>query len=173
MTVDPEATLKRSQLRLSYRPDRVRLLFIGEAPPASGKFFYQADSGLYRAVRDAFQLIDPSVTGANFLSIFRAAGCYLIDLCGRPVDQLDRAARHTVCREGEPSLCRILQELQPERIATVVRSIRGNVERAVSCAGWKGDFLDLPYPGRWWRHKEIFLAQLAPVLRSLTHSATH
>src|SRR5687767_7532298 len=43
----------REQLRLRYRPRDVQLLFVGESKPASGTFFYQADSHLYRAVREA------------------------------------------------------------------------------------------------------------------------
>jgi hypothetical protein len=30
-------------LRNVYRPERVRVLFVGESPPVSGAFFYQAD----------------------------------------------------------------------------------------------------------------------------------
>ena len=44
----------REGLRNRYCPDSVRILFVGKSPPASGRFFYQADSGLYRAVREAF-----------------------------------------------------------------------------------------------------------------------
>jgi hypothetical protein len=51
---DAKASIARERLRRRYRPDGVRILFVGEAPPASGRFFYQADSGLYRAVRDTF-----------------------------------------------------------------------------------------------------------------------
>ena len=47
MRFNREAALAREHLRRRYRPAHVDLLFIGEAPPASGRFFYQADSGLY------------------------------------------------------------------------------------------------------------------------------
>ena len=52
----------RERLRRQYRPEHIRLLFIGESPPASGRFFYRRDSGLYRAIRDTFRMIDPSIT---------------------------------------------------------------------------------------------------------------
>src|SRR4029079_4292792 len=64
-------------LRRRYLPTDIRLLFIGESPPASGRFFYCRDSGLYRAIRDAFRILDPSITDDGFLGIFQAAGCYL------------------------------------------------------------------------------------------------
>jgi hypothetical protein len=148
----------------------VRLLFIGEAPPASGRFFYQQDSGLYRAIRDAFREIDPAITDQTFLGIFQNLGCYLIDACSGPVDQLDPRARRAACLAGEPLLARRIKWLQPKSIVTLVRSIRGNVERATANANWHGPILDLPYPGRWIRHREIFLDALVPVLRALTNS---
>ena len=87
----------RNRLRFRYRPERLRLLFIGEAPPASGRFFYRGDSGLYRAIRDAFRVVDPSFTDEAFLPVFQSSGCYLIDLCPDPVDRLDRQSRREAC----------------------------------------------------------------------------
>ena len=163
----------RNGLRALYRPAQLRVLFIGEAPPASGKFFYRGDSGLYRAFRAAFQLIDPSIADADFLRVFQASGCYLVDLCGRPVDQLPPASRRTVCIQGEVALCRSLKTLQPETIVAVLHSIRANVDRVITCAGWHGRRLDLPYPGRWKQYREVFIAQLTPLLRSLLSARTH
>jgi hypothetical protein len=157
----------RNQLRLLYRPKHLRVLFIGEAPPASGRFFYRGDSGLYRAFRNAFQLVDPSITDANFLRVFQTAGCYLIDLCGVPVDQMSPAARRIACIEGEPVLGETLKTLQPPAIVTVVHSIRHNVSRAAARVGWNGQSLELPYPGRWKRHRDVFIEKLVPILNDL------
>jgi hypothetical protein len=155
---------ERERLRRRYRPTDVRLLFIGEAPPASGRFFYRCDSGLYRAIRDSFQAIVPSIPDADFLSAFRSAGCYLIDMCPSPVDKYDPRDRRAACLASESALSRLIKDLQPQSIATVVRSIRGNVERAAARAGWNGTLLDLPYPGRWSRHRDAFLKKLVPEL---------
>jgi hypothetical protein len=155
-------------LRRRYRPAQVRLLFIGEAPPASGRFFYQADSGLYRAILDSFRAVLPSISEADFLSEFQSAGCYLIDVCPYPVDRFVQPARRAACAASEPLLSRQINELQPQSIATVVRSIRGNVERAARLAGWHGPRLDLPYPGRWSRHHDVFLKKLVPELSLIT-----
>jgi hypothetical protein len=46
---------EREALRESFRPKPIRILFVGEAPPASGRFFYSANSGLYRAMRDVLK----------------------------------------------------------------------------------------------------------------------
>jgi hypothetical protein len=159
---------QRERLRRTFRPARLRLLFIGESPPASGRFFYRRDSGLYRAMRDVFRIADPSIQDENFLAAFQAAGCYLVDLCPEPVDRLDSKSRRSVCREGEELLSRKIAQLQPAMIATLLRSIEGNVARAVSHADCRGPLIHLPYPGRWSRHRNAFVDTLAPVISALT-----
>jgi hypothetical protein len=159
--------LTRERLRRRYRPEPVKVLFVGESPPASGRFFYQADSGLYRSFRDVFVIAFPASHESDFLKLFRGLGCYLVDLCGKPVDHLDRRPRRRACLAGEVRLSRILKQLQPQIVVTVVRSIVPNVRRSIDLAGWKGQLLDLPYPGRWRHHRLVFQKQLLPVLRKL------
>lgn len=154
----------RERLQRRNRPARVRILFVGEAPPASGRFFYQADSGLYRAIRDAFVNACPHVTEDNFLKSFQELGCYLVDLCGKPVDRMNSKQRQRACRDGEVRLARILKQLRPEIVIAVVRSIAANVGRSESRAAWSGRHVELPYPGRWVRHRTAFLATLEPIL---------
>jgi hypothetical protein len=154
-------------LRAAYRPKKVRMLFIGESPPASGRFFYQGDSGLYRAVRDAFCAVDSSITDENFLSLFKDAGCFLIDLCGRPVDKLEPTERRAACKAGEPALSGRIRDLQPVTIVCLVRSIEKSVERAIEQAAWEGTLLTVPYPGRWIHHRREFLRVLQPHLKEL------
>jgi hypothetical protein len=157
--------LARERLRRRYRPDRVRILFVGESPPASGRFFYQADSGLYRAIRDTFSAAFPSVQGNEFLDSFCSLGCYLVDLCAEPVDKMSPHARRRACRAGEVRLARTIRRLRPKIIVTVVRSIGENVKRSEEQAAWSGLHLELPYPGRWHRHRMQFRRQLVPLLR--------
>jgi hypothetical protein len=170
---DPAERRCRETLRRKFRPAHIRLLFIGEAPPVSGRFFYQCDSGLYRAMRDAFRVVDDSIDDGNFLEVFHGAGCYLVDLCPEPVDHLDSKPRRAACRASEALLARIIAQLQPAMIATVVRSVQGNVVRSASRADWHGAFLHLPYPGRWSRHRDKFVDALAPVIGGLIRPAPH
>jgi len=158
---------EREKLRRAFRPARVELLFVGEAPPASGRFFYSRNSGLYRAMRDVFRSIDPAIDDDNFLTIFRAAGCYLTDLCPEPVDRLDPKPREEARRTGETSLSRKIGQLQPATIAPVLRSIEAHVSRAASRAEWAGQMIHLPYPGRWHLHRSAFIQALAPIVRCL------
>lgn len=156
----------RERLRQRYRPHRVRILFVGEAPPASGRFFYHADSGLYRAVRDTFLAAFPGMRSAHFLDSFRSLGCYLVDLCGMPVDRMNPRSRQRACLAGEASLSRRIRRLRPKIIVTVVRSIGINVRRAEQHANWSGPHFELPYPGRWHRYRREFRRKLVSVLRA-------
>jgi hypothetical protein len=162
---DSKVALARERLRRRYRPAHVRLLFVGEAPPASGRFFYQEDSGLYRAIRGAFLAALPGLREDDFLESFRTLNCYLVDLCGRPVDRLDTGQRKQARTEGEIRLGRIFRQLQPEVVITVVRSIAPNVIRAQQMSNWMGVHLVLPYPGRWKHHRAAFDERLIPILR--------
>jgi len=156
----------KERLRDSYRPRKVKILFVGESRPASGRFFYQADSGLYRAIRDTFLAAFPDLPSHDFLKSFRSLGCYLIDLCGRPVDRMKPKSRRRICSMGEPHLARTIRKLRPEIIVTVVRSIRANVQRAQERSGWTGFHLELPYPGRWQSHRLEFRDKLIPLLHA-------
>lgn len=157
---------KKELLRQRYRPHRVRILFVGEALPASGRFFYHADSGLYRAIRDSFSAAFPGIGGTQFLDSFRSLGCYLVDLCGTPVDQMDLRSRQRICVASEARLSRTIRQLCPKTIVTVVRSIGINVRRAKQRANWSGPHFELPYPGRWHRNRKEFHRKLVPVLRA-------
>ena len=161
----PEAEAARERLRRRYRPARVRLLFVGESPPASGRFFYQADSGLYRAIRRTFLSAFPDLEDADFLEAFRNLDCYLVDLCGRPVDGLSMEQRRLAWTQGETRLAAMIRQLEPEVIVTVVRSIAANVARAQARAKWQGPHIELPYPGRWKTHRLAFERALRPMLR--------
>lgn len=152
-------------LRTQYRPSQISILFVGEAPPASGRFFYRADSGLYRAFRSAFVTAFPSLESSEFLEDFKAMGCYLIDLCESPVDQLSGGARRRICAESEGRLATQIRNLQPGIVVIVVRSIAGNVRRSLKSAGWGGETVELPYPGRWRHHQRAFQEVLVPLLR--------
>lgn len=165
---------EREALRRSFQPERVELLFVGEAPPASGRLFYRGDSGLYRAMRDVFAKADPAIEDGNFLQRFRAYGCYLVDLCAEPVDRLPPVLRREACVAAEGSLADEIARLRPARIATLLRSIEENIERAAVGAGWSGSCIRLPYPGRWIQHRRIFEETLAGVVVPLLRSgASH
>ena len=154
----------REALRRQFRPRNVRVLFVGESPPASGRFFYRRDSGLYRAMRRLFQTADPSIIDDSFLRRFQECGCYLVDLCSEPVDKLESNARRAAHVAGERSLRQKIRLLQPDVIVSLARSIYPSVSRAAAAANWTGPIMDVPYPGRWIHHSRVFTAKLLPVI---------
>jgi hypothetical protein len=158
-------TIDRERLRESYQPARVRVLFVGEAPPASGAFFYRRDSGLYRALSTTFEEAFPRLRGRDFLAEFRGLGCYLVDLCGRPVDCLGPWERRKARRMGEVRLAGVLRRLRPMAVVVLLRSIDENSARAERVAAWSGARIVVPYPGRWVRWCTEFREILVPVLR--------
>lgn len=151
-------------------PEQVHLLFIGESPPASGRFFYAGDSGLYRATVQVFQAVDAGINNRSFLKAFQASGCYLVDLCPTPVDRLAPALRRASCAANEASLAETIQHLRPRVIVTTLRSIEGNVAKAILLANWNGPTIHLPYPGRWAHLREQFVDGLTPVVAQLLKS---
>jgi hypothetical protein len=118
-------------------------------------------------MRMAFQIADSKIDDENFLAVFRACGCYLMDLSHEPVDHLDPPLRRAMRSHGEKFLAREIMRLQPGIIAPVLRSIAGNVENAAARANWQGQILQFPYPGRWSRYREAFIKALVPVIRCL------
>jgi hypothetical protein len=158
---------EREALRESFRPKRIRILFVGEAPPVSGRFFYSANSGLFRAMRDVFKAVNPRVNDDNVLRMFQASGCYLTDLYPNPVDHLDAKSRRRARVAGEELLSERLILLRPKKVAPVLRAIVSHVSNAVSRAKWRGEIIELPYPGRWHRHRAEFVKALEPTLREL------
>jgi len=118
-------------------------------------------------MREAFQSVDARIDDRNFLRRFQASGCYLIDLCPNPVDQFSAEARRRARVRGERLLTRGLIDLHPARIAVLLRAIAGHVAQASLQANWRGEMIQLPYPGRWSRHRAEFVKTLQPNLREL------
>jgi hypothetical protein len=166
----------RERLRSQFRPASVRVLFVGESPPAGGSFFYAADSELYRATRDAFESALPRLrTADSFLNAFAESGCYLVDLCLDPVNQLiDRAdgswsKRVRARRRGEARLAATLADMRPAYVIVVLKGIAANVNRAAALAGVSTECYTVTYPSRWSRHRIAYRKELAQLLRRLVH----
>ena len=165
------------ELRRSFLPARVRVLFIGESPPARGTFFYAANSELFRATRDAFyDAIDGCEGFDSFLACFADLGCYLEDLCHEPVNRLTNRIdgslneRMRARRGGEARLAQTIATLQPVVIVVLLKAIVDNVARAAATAGCANvERHALTYPSRWHKHRLAYRRELADLLRQLVH----
>lgn len=153
-------------LRARFRPAATRVLFVGESSPAGGTHFYQADSNLYRATREALGIglsITDAPEGGAFLEWFQAMGCWLVDLADHPVDQSTAAERTQAVDAGVPALAELIREVQPARVIVVLRRIAPAVRRAARVAAFDDRGIDvLPFPTRQWR--PVYVNQLAGIL---------
>jgi hypothetical protein len=122
--------------RRAYQPPNVRLLFVGESPPAAGRFFYYGDSGLAVHTRQAFDAASmPTFDMDSFLAFFKARGCYLVDLCRVPVNSLPDAERAEAREAGVAELAETVAQLRPDAVIAVMKDIESLVIRAVAQAG--------------------------------------
>ena len=105
-------------LRANYQPDNIRVLFIGESPPASGKFFYRENSTLYFTTKEAFN--NPS----NFLIKFQNWGFFLDDLVLFPINRFDDMKRKAERLDHQAELATRLMKYQPLAVVTVMKGIK-------------------------------------------------
>jgi hypothetical protein len=138
---------KFEKIRISFRPDRVKTLFIGESAPDSGRFFYNSDSSLFHAMKRAFG------SQSTFLDDFKANGFYLDDLVQRPVNKLANTERTRLRWEFVSKLANRLMDYKPEATVIVMRAIRPMVLKAMQMAGICYEPYCTPHPafGNWNR----------------------
>ena len=118
----PDSESGIDDLRNHYRPERVRVLLVGESSPAGATHFYRANSNLFHATRDGFQqALDytevPDKT--EFLGFFHDNGWWLVDLADRPMNRLSRSQRRRVAKAGVPHLTKTIDEACPELVIAV------------------------------------------------------
>lgn len=122
-----------ADLREVHRPERVRVLLIGESAPDPGaaerRFFYapvlDRRDNLYRGVVEAFYGCSPGQAGdpkRPWLSRLKADGVFLIDLVPFPVNDLSpdkaeaRRLRASARREHVAACVEHTRQLDPEGI---------------------------------------------------------
>ena len=153
-------------LRRSYRPDRVRLLLVGESSPASGRFFYRANSNLFYATRDAFsRAFGDMPSGEAFLHEFKRRGAWLVDLADRPVNRMRGRPRADAVDAGIDRLAEMLREHRPELVIGVKATLEGAIRRAAHAAGLEPERVHvLQFPVRQWR--AAYIRDLVEILAS-------
>jgi hypothetical protein len=155
-------------LRRRFKPAVIRVLFVGESPPAGGTFFYQGNSNLARYTEEAFAAAYERrfKNSAAFLRFFKGLGCYLDDLCLVPVNNLERAERVEHRKAGIEPLAGRLATYRPQAVVAVMRAIEPHVQDAVRRAG-----LDLtpvhglPFPALG--HQPRYVRSLADLLQTM------
>jgi hypothetical protein len=155
------------QLRARYRPQEIRLLLIGESPPANETFFYRGDSRLHRYTEQAFRAAQNRSfqDSEAFLTAFCAAGCFLEDLSHVPLGVRPEGERRKARIDSEALLAHRLSGVRPYAIVCAMRAIESNVRRSVAAAGLDAvPFHAVPFPAQG--HQKKFVEEIAPIIRT-------
>ena len=117
------------KIRYNYKPDKVKILFVGESRPISGKFFYIDDTQLYLQTKEVFDLLVENFTREKFKDL----GCWLYDVCEEPINQYneqiscERATKMEIIRKNIPRLKNIINKISPENIIIVKKGLLSKV----------------------------------------------
>jgi len=105
---------------------------------AGGTFFYLCNSILYKAVKEAFtEVYGDFNSDAQFLSFFKSTGCYLDDLCLKPINHLTNDLRKNERNNAIESLSNRIKTYKPKMIAIVMKAIQKEVFSAIKKADIK------------------------------------
>lgn len=115
----------REQVRLQYRPDTVTVLFVGESPPVSGRFFYFGSGLAFASTQRAFAnaWTCSFETPRHFLRSFADAGCFLEDLSHLPVDGLSQRERKRALEECVESFAQRLRSISPQFVVVFLKKL--------------------------------------------------
>lgn len=136
-TAEAKPLSATAKLRKAYFPKKVRVLFVGEAPPGGGTFFYAGNSQVYRELKKALEvhLGNP----ANFLEAFKERGYFLDDLTLEPINSIAQRKRGQALTPEVQLLAERIAEYQPELVISLLKRIRGPVAVAMRKAGLDPD----------------------------------
>lgn len=141
-----EVRRRRAAAAQRYRPEKVRLLLVAQAPPdAADRYFYFTDvatqDSLFRSVARA--ILPGAVTTrdnkATLLEQLRDRGVFLIDLKPDPVDGADLSPY-------VPALLDRIRELAPDRIILIKADVYDTAYPALSAAGLPVSTVRVPFP---------------------------
>jgi hypothetical protein len=158
--------IDREAIRKNFRPAKVCILFVGESPPANGRFFYVSSTMTHNMAQVfEYTFAKKFNSESDFLIFFKAMGCYLDDLSHTPLDKLPRPERKRVVANCVPQLAERMKEYQPEYVIAVLKSIESDVLRASHLANLKVPFHAIPFPGQGQQRR--FKAELSVILKSI------
>jgi hypothetical protein len=146
-------------LRKRFRPDRITTLFVGESAPASGKFFYSGNSGLFREMQKAFG------GRSTFLEDFKRRGFYLDDLVLTPVNKLKSKERSALRWRSAAKLADRLKDYKPGAIVIAMYAIEPMVREAMRIAGVPYEPYCIPHPA--FGNSNRFRTAISEIIDSL------
>lgn len=156
-TAAVEVRRRRAAAAELYRPEKVRLLLVAQAPPvADDRYFYFPDvstqDSLFRSVARAIlpHTAPTRDNKASLLAELRDRGVFLIDLKPDPVDG-------SPLSPYVPGLLARIAELAPERIVLIKADVYDTAYPALAAAGLPVSRVRIPFPSSG-RQKEFAAA---------------
>jgi hypothetical protein len=156
--------LRRAEAASRYRPKRIKLLLIAEAPPSTlDRYFYfdavgKGDS-LFRYVARGILAIEPTRGNkAELLARLQQEGVFLIDL-------LEDPKADTPLNKAAPHLVRRVKSLAPERIILIKTTVYDTAYPLLKAAELPVIAERIPFPGsgQQRRFEEAFRRALTSV----------
>ena len=148
------------KVRNYFKPEKLRILFVGESPPRIN-FFYQRKGPLYKATKKAFFAVFG--TQEDFLKFFKDKGCWLEDLLKERGEKVTNSKSKEI-EEGIERISKIIRDEKPETVIIVIKRIEYFARRAIKRSGVevKSDFL--PFPTRRKSRIEEYIHDLEQIL---------
>ena len=151
--------INHEKLRQSFKPDKIKVLFIAESPPPGDTFFYSAKSGFYIYTKKAFYNVynnNPN-NQDEFLSFFRAKGCFLDDISHKPSNFKE------ICSNKEIFVKQLSERINlynPNAIIITLIRIDKLVRQAIGLSRVSktlNEYLifTLPFPGNGFQNKYV------------------
>lgn len=158
----------RDEAAQRFRPKRVRLLLVAEAPPAAlHRYFYfpnvtEHDS-LFRYVARLVLDAEPTRSGKlELLDSLRDAGVFLIDVCEEPI------ADKSDLRQAVPDLVRRVKAIHPEHVILIKATVYDVARLPLKEAGVPVVDAMVPFPGSGQQRR--FEEAMSAVLESIDWS---
>ncbi len=146
-------------IRQSFKPKSIRTLFVGESAPASGAFFYNGDSQMYRYMKRAFG------DRPNFLDWLRNSGRYLDDLVLTSINYQTNVERRAAHLASLPGFVERLRDYSPLCVVTLLLKIKDPINEAIQRAGLAIPHYPVPFPGNGQQRK--FLSEMEKIIPGL------
>ena len=133
-------------LRKKYRPEKIRILLIGESPPDRGggelSFFYStvlsSHDNLFKGVAEAIYGEEAEIHDHDKVTILKwlkRDGYWLIDLCPSPINKLQDKEKQAEIAKNRDILIEKVKELKPSVgviicKANIYREVAESIRRA-------------------------------------------
>jgi len=159
------------RLRESYKPEKIKILFVGESAPAGGAFFYDGNPHIFTTnIRKTFEMaLDVTLRdNKEFISYFKDKQCYLDDLSREPINHLPPAERLVMLQESVEPFSKRLREMNPDVIIILMRSIEHHVRNAIELSGVNSEVVATYFPGVGHLHE--FRKDVIPILQRHIHN---